>query len=573
MKTLLRAGALLSTGLFATTASAQITTFSIDYHSVTNTLPDSGGGFPIRHGDILTPAFATPMLGPLPPPMIMLPHGLGGLGLIPACTGMPAGSPCPVEVDAFSFGTDDLMPPNPIPAGALQWSVDVFAVGAGPLPPSIPSESPVGDSGTDVFLSVVMMPPPPLPPGAPFPHRGLFDGDGLPSGSGFTYPGFGLIEPSFPFAGPLGNGDNLDAFDVQSVGGMPGPVAYFSLDEAFPDPLAIAPGTGTAPTNGFAGADVLQSVIGGPGPFLFAPGFALGLNLAGGPDDLDALILAENGDGVFQPSQTPFDWMGGGTDMLLFSVRRGSAVIGAPDSLAGIPIEEGDILTTPLSPILGGVSPFPAILIAAENLGLATLRSGTAPGNFADDLDALDHRLGIFVDCDMDGVDDTIAIAMGFVVDGNMNGIPDVCEFCTPLPNSTGVPTVLTLTVPGSPGTGVHLEGTSGPPGEFGYFLIGDGLMAPGLPVGSGLLCLDTMGNISRYNVPGVMNSIGSFNGAGILVNLVGTSTVGTGFDIPNPIPIPIGGMITTGTTYHFQLWHRDTPTTSNFSNTVTYTF
>jgi hypothetical protein len=72
---------------------------------------------------------------------------------------------------------------------------------------------------------------------------------------------------------------------------------------------------------------------------------------------------------------------------VLFSVRRGSALIGSPDSFSGIPIEEGDILTVPfMGP--GAFSLFPAIYIGAEALGLATLRS--VPGlQFADDLDAL----------------------------------------------------------------------------------------------------------------------------------------------------------------------------------------
>ena len=198
-------------------------------------------------------------------------------------------------------------------------------------------------------------------------------------------------------------------------------------------------------------------------------------------------------------------------------------------------------------------------------------------GGFADDVDALDYRLGHFSDCDMDGTDDNLAIAFGMVMDTNMNGIPDTCEIvpCVPLPNSTGVPTVLTGMVTGSPGTGFHLEASSGPPGRFGYFLIGTALTGPGMPVGSGVLCLATSGGaISRYSLPGtVMNSVGVFSGVGVLTNLVGTSTVGTGFDVPVPIPSPIGGTITSGSTYHFQLWHRDIPATSNFSNTVSHTF
>ncbi|HRV80629.1 MAG TPA: hypothetical protein P5218_04300, partial [Planctomycetota bacterium] len=94
--------------------------------------------------------------------------------------------------------------------------------------------------------------------------------------------------------------------------------------------------------------------------------------------------------------------------------------------------------------------------------------------------------------------------------------------------------------------------------------------------IGSGRLCLDTTGGnlIARYNLAGgVMNSIGIFDAFGVLQNAVGTSTVGSGFDVPNPIPAPIGGSIMVGQTWNFQLWHRDVPMTSNFSNALTVTF
>lgn len=72
--------------------------------------------------------------------------------------------------------------------------------------------------------------------------------------------------------------------------------------------------------------------------------------------------------------------------MLLFSVRRGSALIGTIDAILGKPIEEGDILV-----------PFafstPGIFIPAEAIGLATLRTNGAVGTFqgfGDDLDGLD---------------------------------------------------------------------------------------------------------------------------------------------------------------------------------------
>ena len=71
-------------------------------------------------------------------------------------------------------------------------------------------------------------------------------------------------------------------------------------------------------------------------------------------------------------------------DTLYFSVRRGSMVIGTPDSAFGMPIEEGDILMPPAAP-----GP-PALFIAAEALGLGTARSGTAGPFGPDDVDAID---------------------------------------------------------------------------------------------------------------------------------------------------------------------------------------
>jgi hypothetical protein len=179
---------------------------------------------------------------------------------------------------------------------------------------------------------------------------------------------------------------------------------YFSLDSNFPDPLEVPvgagppPNAGTAVLNGFVGGDVLVTTP-GAAPALYAPAMALGLDLAVGPDsdDLDALALMDNGDGVALVGAP-----GSGLDEILFSVRRNSAVIGMPDSLFGAPIEEGDILTVPLPTAMGGLSLFPQIFIAAEALGLTTVRSGSAVAYglpnpiyggldvWADDLDALD---------------------------------------------------------------------------------------------------------------------------------------------------------------------------------------
>ena len=157
------------------------------------------------------------------------------------------------------------------------------------------------------------------------------------------------------------------------------------------------------------------------GPVVHAPANVLGLDIAFGEDDLDALILRENGVPGFSPQQS-LRLDGRGTDMLVFSVRRGSAVIGMPDSIFGLPIEEGDLL---VPPIPGGFSPFPGIFIAAESLGLATLRSGS--GNLGADLNAADSLVRPMLDCDMDSIEDSVAIATGLVPDADSNGIPDSC--------------------------------------------------------------------------------------------------------------------------------------------------
>ncbi|MCB9907651.1 MAG: hypothetical protein H6830_08035 [Planctomycetes bacterium] len=577
MKTLAKLGIAAAPLLLTSPSFGQRILYSIDWQSATVGMPDSATTTPITQGDMLSVNGGTPGLGPLVTPDIVLTHLIPGLGLNPGCVGSGPGSGCPVEVDAFSYGLDDLVTSAGIAPGHLLFSVDRFATGIGPMVPNVASESLSGDSATDVFMNTGALLVAPMGPGPSVGHRGVLDGNGLVSGSGFTYPGLGMLEPSLPSSSPQNPGDNLDALDVLAVGATPGPVAYFSLDAAFPDPLSGFPNLASGTPYGATGASVLQANFGSP-PVVWAPGFLLGLETIGLADDLDALILAENGDGVFQPSIVPYDWVGGTTDMLLFSVRRGSGVIGLPDSIFGIPIEEGDILTTPLPTSFGGVSPFPGIFIAAENLGLRTVRSGTALG-FGDDVNALDHHVGGFADCDGDGVDDMVAIAMGFVLDVNMNGIPDPCEggvVCTPLPNSTGWPTNMNIFLAGGPGTGVHVDITSGPPSQFGYLLIGTGLQAPGLPIGSGVLCLATGAPnlIARYNITGgPLNSVGIFDPFGVMQNLVGTSTSGTGYDIPTAIPAPIGGVILAGQTWHFQYWHRDIPLTSNFSNAVTWTF
>lgn len=555
--------------------------FSIDWQGPTVGTPDPSG-IPITEGDILTPTTGSslPALGPLPTPTIAF-AAAPTLGLPGVCVGHPGGTPCIVEVDAFSMGADAYLRPNqPIRDGQLVFSVDEFSLGSGANPyVSVDTEYPVGDAGADTFTNQVPLPPAPLPPGFGF-HTYFSDGDGGPSGSGSAYPGVGLIEPNGPLAGMPDTGDNLDALDIAEplstfAGGL-----FYSLDAGYFDPLEGVFNSGSAPANGFSAGDVLTPGAAGF-PIVYAPAPALGLDLiAGAQDDLDALILRENGVAGYQPSNNPYDWMGGGSDMLIFSVRRGSAIIGMPDSIFGIPIEEGDLL---VPPVVGGVSPFPGIIVAAETLGLATLRSGT--GNTGADLNAADSIRGPIMDCDMDGIEDSVAIANGLVPDTNMDGIPDSCGGTTMGPIGTVGCVCTTAVAPcgnaypagciNATGIGATLSGfgtlaggtaasfaaddlvltTSGMPGPtFALTFMGSTLAGP-FPLGNGLLC--ATGTIVRLGVVPVPAS--------------GTSTFGPGLIASS------GGFITAGSTWHFQTWFRDVGgpcgSFSNLSNSLSVTF
>jgi hypothetical protein len=325
------------------------------------------------------------------------------------------------------------------------FSVDEFAAGMQPpplLPPNVstegaaffPAPSPQ-EASADIFVFFpsVAWPPglgpvPPLavPPG----NTDILDGDGtIPIGPF----GLGLFEPNIPNPGPFDAGDNLDAVDVDFPANPTSFPVYFSLDSgpAVFDAIEGVAGSGSAAANGpFVGGDVLVTLAPGAGPVIYAPAVLLGLDLFGpDTDDLDALVLLENGDGIFQPSVVPYDWANpGGPDMLFFSVRRGSAVVGMPDFYLGLPISEGDILV-PAGP---AGSP-PGIWFTAESLGLCTWRGGVPSpgcgpplpwGPFSDDIDALD----LVEDCDADGFEDGLAVALGLQPDCNGNGRPDACD-------------------------------------------------------------------------------------------------------------------------------------------------
>lgn len=401
-------------------AQSQIV-FGIDYRGATIATPDSQSTTPITEADILKAPFGLPTFGPMPPPQIAFTGAQLGLTAYSACVGHAAGTACRIEVDAISFGTDAHFN-NTLPIGApgrarLYFSVDRFATGltGTGIAPNVRSEGALGagEAAADIFTPVTTITGP-IAPGPLGPNFGVFDGNGLPSASGHRYRGFGLREPSSP--GPF---DDIDAFSIGPIPSGPTAFVYFSLDGAIVDPLTSLTGSDSAGLQGVSPSAVLRRSLSGGPLTIYANPNQLGLNPL--TDDLDALILSENGNGTYQPSVVFYDWLSGTTDMLLFSVRRGSAIIGQTDSLFGIPIEAGDVLAPPATP-----GQRPRIFIAAEALGLATERSSGAIEG--DELDALGSESEPYLDCNTNGRDDAEDIALGFSSDTNNNNIPDECE-------------------------------------------------------------------------------------------------------------------------------------------------
>ena len=330
-------------------------------------LPDAFFGVPITEGDILVSGGSRPGL--------LVSAAAGGSGVAPGGLGISPGPQGFVELDALSAGRYMNWP--------IAFSVDEFAEATGPgYSWDLHAQGALGyqEAAADVYAGGAW-PIPAAPTGSTGGSSFVADGDGYIPPGGYGGP-LGLIEPIPPTSGVLPDaGDNLDALAVQLNLNYP---VFFSLDAGFADPLEPSPpvNSGTAAANGFSGADVLVSTIGGT-PSVYAPASALGLDLAGADtDDLDALILKDDGDMQFTPGAEPFSI---GSDWILFSVRRGSAVIGQLDSRFNVPIEPGDILEPPLVP-----GQTPAIWIAAEPLGLATVRSGSPnQWGWGDELDAL----------------------------------------------------------------------------------------------------------------------------------------------------------------------------------------
>ena len=80
--------------------------------------------------------------------------------------------------------------------------------------------------------------------------------------------------------------------------------------------------------------------------------------------------------------------------------------------------------------------------------------------------------------------------------------LPTGTAFCDPAnANSSGRPAQLNGFRGGGVGSDLHLEVTGGPPGQFGYFLVGTDPMDPGVVISQGQLCLaaSPITTIGRY--------------------------------------------------------------------------
>ena len=522
---------------------------------------------PTQGGPLVTEADLLEVVGPTfftPLPPVAIPGAF--LDLYTQCLGHAPGFSCGIEVNASSYGRDALLQEQTTGYRyEILFSVDEFAVGlAGGGPRSVTGEAAAFEAAADIFITEVDTPGPIFANGENIVMR---DGNGEGAGTqgGALAPGIGLKEPLIPSPNVPETGDNLDSLDLYSEGAPPFPY-FFSLQAGFPDPeqpnvpVADSAGNQTDP-NGlpFRGGDVI--VLNGLGQtLLYAPADQLGLDFVGGPnsDDIDALVLRENGVPGYQPSLAPFDWLPGAgppRDMLFYSVRRGSAVIGQPDSRFGIAIGEGDLLGPPLP----GAST-PAIYISAERMGI----------NFDDDLVACDFRDGEqrpFDDCNENGIDDALDILAG-ADDKDGNGIPDECEEtgkaecdCDSASesacgntsssgdgceNNTGQGGRLRATGTSSLVTdSLELQVTQVTPNTFGFVVFADGIFG-GItpPANNGRLCLSA-------------GSSGIFRIALAPTGTSGSFTVGPGLFLDassgtNP------ATVTVGSTWGFQVWYRD---------------
>ncbi|MCA9002899.1 MAG: hypothetical protein KDB61_13325, partial [Planctomycetes bacterium] len=291
------------------------------------------------------------------------------------------------------------------------------------------------------------------------------------------------------------------------------------------------------------------------------PGIQLGTNLPGEfnlrlDDSLGGSVLSNPTLGLFLPAD---QWV-----HVAINVDRTAALVTA--------YVNGSVFGSySIAGLTGDIMPGQDLRIGAINF--ANDASSMQQGGL-DDLAFYDGLLGAA---------DIAALAAGTKTPLDFAGGGVLTTFCDPAnANSTCFPAVLT----GSWGTGIgsdlHLSMSGGVPGQLAYMLVGNEPTSGFTIAGAnGPLCLvgTSTAVFYRYNVASTdMSSIGGFDAAGDWINVAGTatSTGGFGFDVPSMIPGTVPFAIMAGDTWHFQVWHRDTPAaagSSNFSNGLSVTF
>ncbi|MFT5197620.1 MAG: hypothetical protein ACI87O_000261 [Planctomycetota bacterium] len=555
--------------LFCDKAQAQTElVFSVDWQGQTVGENDSLGGISITSGDLLIPVggpFPSPGSS-LDKPGILLPASF--LQNYATCQGHLPGSSCGIEINALSFGRDSLLQGNAAYRFGLYFSVDEHAIGVPTIAThgTVFGEALLNEASADVFMTRFQGPGP-FGPGQPGQNVLIVDGDGRRNlGTSFAH-GLGLKEPNLPGSALPDVGSNLDALQLGTPLNLPTDKIFFSLEGGFSDPLeGTVTHSNSAALQGNSPGDILVFNPITNQVSVYASADNLGLDHAGiGTDDVDAIAVVEvNGMPGFQRPNGLYDWTLGQGDLVLFSVRRGSAIIGTPDSIFGLPIVPGDILMAPIGQGFLGTMP-PGIFVTAESLGLDVDR----PSGTSDEIDAIDI-LGDgddpFEDCNDNGEEDEHDIADGSSPDDNGNGIPDECEdpglaFCdcntaSNAPcggnagieegciNNTGLGGKLVGTGQSSIATdSLILTSSQLPINNFGLLFMGDGSVGQ-TPIHNGLRCVDgTIQGFRRLDI--------KYSGPS------GTFTHGPGILNVATMP-PHSLVIMSGSTWFCQTWYRD---------------
>ncbi|MEO1698076.1 MAG: hypothetical protein AAFU73_12335 [Planctomycetota bacterium] len=485
------------------------------------------------------------------------------------CQGHLPGIACGLELNALSFGRDTRIRPDATYEFRVYLSVDEFATGVAPPAgtrfPTVFTEAQEQEAAADVFLTRFVGAGPYLPIQGNSVATADGDGGGATPGLDLVH-GLGLPEPIPPTPDVPDFGDNLDALNVGRPFDPATDRIYFSLQGGFPicgesnaptfDAAGVQPVLGS-PTNA-SSADVLVFRP-GVGVGAYASAQELGLDTFGpGTDDIDGLAVVDDGDGFYFPPATFYDWADTSpTDLILFSLRCGSAALGQVDPITGLVLTEGDILVT-----LAGSS-VPTVFVPAESLGLNTVSRG---GIVDDELDgfSLDGGEGPWDDCNGNGVEDTMDILLGDKIDDDGNGIPDICEkpggsFCdcgsvsnapcgntgstdSGCGNATGVGAKMAGVGTSSlAGDSLTLQLTDLPPLAFGLVFMSDSTTDTAL--GNGRRCVG--GATGLFRLPIFQADIGGAHSEG--PGLVATSST--------LIPAPT---VTVGSTFGFQAWYRD---------------